>query len=67
MKRNIQGYIDRGYTYDELLSEGLADADDLEAYESSYSLPPTTEQPKRIKKTKVIKPVENQVNNQIDF
>ncbi len=67
MKRNIQGYIDRGYTYDELLSEGLADADDLEAYESSYSLPPTTEQPKRRKKAKSTKQTDSQTDNQIEF
>lgn len=52
MKKNIQEYIDRGYTYEELLSEGLADTDDLETYESAYSLPPQTEQPKRRKKSK---------------
>jgi hypothetical protein len=39
MTRNIQDYIDRGYTYEELLSQGLADPSDLESYESAYSLP----------------------------
>ena len=63
MKKNIQEYIDRGYTYEELLSEGLADTDDLETYESAYSLPPETEQPKSKKKAKTTK----QTNSQIDF
>jgi hypothetical protein len=63
MKKNIQEYIDRGYSYEELLSEGLADTDDLEAYESAYALPPQTEQPKTRKKVKKSK----QQANQIDF
>jgi hypothetical protein len=63
MKKNIQEYIDRGYTYEDLLSEGLADTDDLETYESAYSLPPQTEQPKIRKKAKTTK----QTNNQVDF
>ena len=63
MTRNIQDYIDRGYTYEELLSQGLADSSDLESYESAYSLPPQTEQPKIRKKVKKSK----QQANQIDF
>jgi hypothetical protein len=52
MTKNIQDYIDRGYTYEELLSQGLADSSDIESYESAYSLPPQTEQPKTRKKVK---------------
>ena len=63
MKKNIQEYIDRGYTYEELLSEGLADTDDLEAYESSYSLPQRTEHRKIRKRSKPTK----QQPNEIDF
>jgi hypothetical protein len=63
MTRNIQDYIDRGYTYEELLSQGLADPSDLESYESAYSLPPQAEQLKIRKKVKKSK----QQPNQIDF
>jgi len=38
MRNNIQSKIDAGYTYDELLSEGLASFDDIARYESQYSL-----------------------------
>ncbi|MFM7888922.1 MAG: hypothetical protein ACKPCM_20010 [Pseudanabaena sp.] len=63
MTRNIQDYIDRGYSYEELLSQGLAEYSDLESYESAYSLPPQTEQPKIRKKVKKSK----QQADPIDF
>jgi len=55
--------MDRGYSYEELLSQGLADPSDLESYESAYSLPPQTEQPKTRKKVKKSK----QQADPIDF
>ena len=51
MRNNIQSKIDAGYTYDELLSEGLASFDDIARYESQYSLYDEDGEPKR-KKTK---------------
>lgn len=38
MRTNINAMIDSGYTYEELLSEGLANFDDIGRYESRYSL-----------------------------
>jgi hypothetical protein len=61
MRNNIQSKIDAGYTYDELLSEGLASFDDIARYESQYSLYDEDAEPKPKKakakpKTQVIKP-----------
>jgi hypothetical protein len=61
MRNNIQSKIDAGYTYDELLSEGLASFDDIARYESQYSLydEDAEPKPKKVKakpKTQVIKP-----------
>jgi hypothetical protein len=52
MRNNIQSKIDAGYTYDELLSEGLASFDDIARYESQYSLYDEDGEPKR-KRVKV--------------
>ena len=52
MRNNIQSKIDAGYTYDELLSEGLASFDDIARYESQYSLYDEDAEPKP-KKAKV--------------
>ncbi len=52
MRNNIQSKIDSGYTYDELLSEGLASFDDIARYESQYSLYDEDGEPKR-KRVKV--------------
>ena len=52
MRNNIQSKIDAGYTYDELLSEGLASFDDIARYESQYSLYDEDDEPKR-KRVKV--------------
>jgi hypothetical protein len=46
MRNNIQSKIDAGYTYDELLSEGLASFDDIARYESQYSLYDEDDEPK---------------------
>jgi len=61
MKNNIQSKIDAGYTYDELLSEGLASFDDIARYESQYSLydEDAEPKPKKVKaksKTQTTKP-----------
>jgi hypothetical protein len=69
MRNNIQSKIDAGYTYDELLSEGLASFDDIARYESQYSLydEDAEPKPKKVKaksKTQTIKPSEEA---EIDF
>ena len=71
MRNNIQSKIDAGYTYDELLSEGLASFDDIARYESQYSLYDEDDEPKpkKIKtkskpKIQAIKPKEEA---EIDF
>ena len=46
MRNNIQSKIDAGYTYDELLSEGLASFDDIARYKSQYSLYDEDTEPK---------------------
>jgi hypothetical protein len=61
MRNNIQSKIDAGYTYDELLSEGLASFDDIARYESQYSLydEDAEPKPKKVKaksKTQTTKP-----------
>jgi hypothetical protein len=69
MRNNIQSKIDAGYTYDELLSEGLASFDDIARYESQYSLydEDAEPKPKKVKaksKTQTTKPSEEA---EIDF
>ena len=71
MRNNIQSKIDAGYTYDELLSEGLASFDDIARYESRYSLYDENAAPKP-KKAKVAEPklaeaTPNQQESEIDF
>ncbi|BBC26576.1 hypothetical protein [Pseudanabaena sp. ABRG5-3] len=58
MRNNIQSKIDSGYTYDELLSEGLASFDDIARYESQYSLYDEDGEPKwkRVKVKQRVKP-----------
>jgi len=58
MRNNIQSKIDAGYTYDELLSEGLASFDDIARYESQYSLYDEDGEPKwkRVKVKQRVKP-----------
>jgi hypothetical protein len=67
MRNNIQSKIDAGYTYDELMSEGLASFDDIARYESQYSLYDEDAEPKP-KKAKV-KPKTTKPNQEaeIDF
>ena len=71
MRNNIQSKIDAGYTYDELLSEGLASFDDIARYESQYSLYDEDGEPKRKKtKTKVkpkIQAIKPKKEPKIDF
>jgi hypothetical protein len=72
MRNNIQSKIDAGYTYDELLSEGLANFDDIARYESQYSLYDEDDEdekpkPKKVKvkpKNQTIKPKQEP---EIDF
>jgi hypothetical protein len=71
MRNNIQSKIDAGYTYDELLSEGLASFDDIARYESRYSLYDENAAPKP-KKEKVAEPklaetTPNPQESEIDF
>jgi hypothetical protein len=70
MRTNIGAMIDSGYTYEELLSEGLASFDDIGRYESRYSQYDEDAQPKPKKKKaasklKVTEP--NQKAEEIDF
>jgi hypothetical protein len=73
MRNNIQSKIDAGYTYDELLSEGLASFDDIARYESQYSLYDEDGEPKPKKtktkskpKTQAVKP-KKEVEIDFDF
>ena len=69
MKTNIGAMINSGYTYEELLSEGLASFDDIGRYESRYSLYDENAVPKP-KKAKAAEPKEtakNQQESEIDF
>ena len=71
MRTNIGAMINSGYTYEELLSEGLASFDDIGRYESRYSLYDENAVPKP-KKTKAaeLKTTEttpNQQESEIDF
>ena len=70
MRNNIGAMIDSGYTYEELLSEGLASFDDIGRYESRYSQYDEDAEPKPKKekaalKAKVTEP--NQKAEEIDF
>jgi len=68
MRNNIGAMIDSGYTYEELLSEGLASFDDIGRYESRYSQYDEDAEPKKEKaapKPKVTEP--NQKVEEIDF
>ena len=69
MKTDIGAMINSGYTYEELLSEGLANFDDIGRYESRYSLYDENAVPKP-KKAKVVDPKEaapKQPETEIDF
>ena len=69
MRTNIGAMINSGYTYEELLSEGLASFDDIGRYESRYSLYDENAAPKP-QKAKVAEPKETTPNQQeveIDF
>ena len=69
MKTDIGAMINSGYTYEELLSEGLASFDDIGRYESRYSLYDENAAPKP-QKAKVAEPKETTPNQQeveIDF
>jgi len=70
MRTNIGAMIDSGYTYEELLSEGLASFDDIGRYESRYSqydedAKPKPKKEKAAPKAKVTEP--NQKTEEIDF
>jgi len=70
MRTNIGAMIDSGYTYEELLSEGLANFDDIGRYESRYSqydedAEPKPKKEKAAPKPKVTEP--NQKTEEIDF
>jgi hypothetical protein len=71
MRTNIGAMINSGYTYEELLSEGLASFDDIGRYESRYSLYDEDAAPKPTK-VKVVEPklaeaAPNQQESEIDF
>ena len=71
MRTNISAMINSGYTYEELLSEGIASFDDIGRYESRYSLYDENAAPKP-KKAKVVEPksaetTANQQESEIDF
>jgi hypothetical protein len=71
MRNNIQSKIDAGYTYDELLSEGLASFDDIGRYESRYSLYAENAAPKptkaKVAEPKLAETTPNQQESEIDF
>ena len=71
MRTNIGAMINSGYTYEELLSEGLASFDDIGRYESRYSMYDEDAAPKP-EKSKVVEPklaetTPNQKETEIDF
>ncbi len=71
MRTNISAMINSGYTYEELLSEGLASFDDIGRYESRYSLYDENAAPKP-KKAEVVEPklvetTPNPQESEIDF
>jgi hypothetical protein len=71
MRNNIQSKIDAGYTYDELLSEGLASFDDIGRYESRYSLYDEDAVPKptkaKVAEPKLAETTPNPQESEIDF
>jgi hypothetical protein len=69
MRNNIQSKIDAGYTYDELLSEGLASFDDIARYESQYSLydEDAEPKPKKVKAKSKIQATKPSKEAEIDF
>ena len=71
MRNNIQSKIDAGYTYEELLSEGLASFDDIGRYESRYSLYDENAAPKPPKakaaEPKLAETTPNQQESETDF
>ena len=71
MRNNIQSKIDAGYTYDELLSEGLANFDDIGRYESRYSLYDEDAAPKptkaKVAEPKLAETTPNPQESEIDF
>ena len=71
MRTNIGAMIDSGYTYEELLSEGLANFDDIGRYESRYSLYDENAVPKPQKakaaELKTTETTPNQQESEIDF
>ncbi len=69
MRNNIQSKIDAGYTYEELMSEGLASFDDIARYESQYSLydEDAEPKPKKAKTEPKAKGNKSQPEPEIDF
>ena len=71
MRNNIQSKIDAGYTYEELLSEGLASFDDIGRYESRYSLYDEDAAPKptkvKVAEPKLAETTPNPQESEIDF
>jgi len=71
MRTNIGAMINSGYTYDELLSEGLASFDDIGRYESRYSLYDEDAAPKpttaKVAEPKLAETTPNQQESEIDF
>jgi hypothetical protein len=71
MRNNIQSKIDAGYTYEELLSEGLASFDDIGRYESRYSLYDENAVPKptqaKVVEPKLAETTPNPQESEIDF
>jgi len=71
MRTNIGAMINSGYTYEELLSEGLANFDDIGRYESRYSLydENAVPKPKKAKaaELKTTETTPNQQEAEIDF
>jgi hypothetical protein len=71
MRTNISAMINSGYTYEELLSEGLASFDDIGRYESRYSLYDENAAPKPTKakaaEPKLAEATPNQQEAEIDF
>ena len=71
MRTNIGTMINSGYTYEELLSEGLASFDDIGRYESRYSLYDENAVPKptqaKVAEPKLAETTPNPQESEIDF
>ena len=71
MRTSIGAMINSGYTYEELLSEGLASFDDIGRYESRYSLYDENAAPKpqkaKVAEPKLAEATPNQQETEIDF